>query len=57
MTRWENMTFKEKVERVRKQSDADIGRYIDVHPLAANYHRGYRDALEWVLEEIDALGK
>lgn len=43
------------LERVRKQSDKDSIKYAELFPVAANYHRGYRDALEWVLEEIDKI--
>ena len=51
------LSFKERIEQVKRQSDKDACRYADIHPLAAQYHRGYRDALEWVVEEIDNIGK
>ena len=51
------LSFKEKLERVRKECDKEACRYEDIHPLAAQYHRGYRDALEYVMEEIDKIGE
>lgn len=51
------LNFKEKLERVKRESDKDACRYAEIHPLAAQYHRGYRDALEWVMEEIKKIGE
>ena len=47
------MTMKQMLEKMKKQSDKDAMYYLKIHPLAANYHRGYRDALEDILKEMD----
>ena len=51
-----DLTFKELIQRWRKQCDQDIGKFYDVHPLASNYHRGARDILDDVLEEMELRG-
>ena len=46
------MTMKQMLEKMRKQSDKDSIHYAEIHPIAAGYHRGYRDAIIDVLEEM-----
>ena len=48
-----DLTFKEFLERIRKQSDRDIDHYYQIFPLASQYHRGYRDAVTDILEEME----
>ena len=51
-----DLSFKGFLERIRKQSDLDIDHYYDIFPLASQYHRGYRDAIDDILEEIKKRG-
>ena len=51
-----DLTFKETLEKIRKQSDHDIDHYYNIYPLASQYHRGYRDAVDDILEEMKKRG-
>ena len=47
------MTMKELLKKIEKQSDKDAMHYLEIHPLAANYHRGYRDAIHDLFKEME----
>ena len=47
------MTMKQMMEKMRKQSDKDSIYYMEIHPLASNYHRGYRDAIDDLFKEME----
>ena len=51
-----DLSFKEMLERIRKQSDHDVDHYYLTFPLASQYHRGYRDAVDDILEEMKKRG-